>query len=1671
MSEKELPTETKDTGKNGNRILVSGNLNKTYNLGEIQTPHTDIHSTTQSSGDDSLSGEVQECLSSDHRHFLNLTFDMEGGGSPPQPTSSTQSPEKGSDGLHPSSHADGTFDISHNSSLGVLEVHDSQFDTDLLQENTDNVLDDEKKSLLNLTDIEKLSKVSVLVRSQDRVASLGDTFEAGNAVTSTPVVSCGKPKSSLSSFNDLSKESQSKEQKAQSEDVKLSVPLNFDLNATYKIGDGRTVEILGTDTLDWRQEASDGEEHSASSEDGLENQVNTTQDQNQLRAAQKKVERHMDTLTDKLTDFGVASDHASLSAPKPKLPMVDSGISEQGDILTLEQGRMADSCEMRQSLTEEKQNLYKLLEEREEIQLHADLIAGHLKKERPLSLVSSISADTGYAPDTDSERGTLTINSPQDWAVKMAQSSDSMAGLELTDLDTAYAQSFKNFHSAVLRGAGQVLEESDSDICSDAGTILADNNDLGKEDSELENMSNLLTDIKGISADDILPLDSKDKETEPAATGVDVSQGMSDAIIEDERIEADQQLDKLNVTVDIVRESLVEDVEERGGEQEEENEVTVKEVSEEESANEGSVTTEDTISQRRDIRKKRREIEKTEHKKPNIKVGSRLADYIKAPVPVKPKDENTEAAKNKRNMGPKLKAAKSSDAKVKGGKDNGTEEKRKKEKMEKEPPKIIKRSPPKSKWDSIMSQIEAEKTVVKPKAEVKSKLEAYLSTPPPPSKKEVVPKEKPKKKLPSLPTPDFSKVKSKLNLGAPVALIRRESSPAAGKKDSPRGNVSGDVLRRLSSVASNGSSNAPKLDLNDSVGSSVLGSAISSVRSSQSDLAGVDGGGESSVPSTHRMLQKPSNKTLSKISSLQDRERRDSTSSTMSTASQGSVKALNAKNTKLSDIGVPRRKSVPVKGNIPPVSSSVRRTSQVSRSLDSSPANRPLKNTNLPGDRAKISSQQENRITSKKDNKKSKGDNKPKTPPSTKNFNNQNRNKTKTKNNQKPANQQSDVISLHTKQEVTRLEALCESRTKELNYARLQMKSNLQAFDAMTVMVQYLSQDLDAFSNPKLSSQVRSLQTQLEETKKEIEELQAQRGKLDESILQLDKDHLDQMKALKVEYEKQISWEKEKHEDNLSNYRQLAEEYHRKEINQIKSSHDETISEIKSDNSLVIQKLKSTQEDDISALRNKHEEQMEELHKQHRDRLEEITHRFENIKMGLSEKVETLRGECDDLRTRARTSEDALLRDSDVRVQMALAPYKNLPQEIESLKLVIEIRNEEIQKLRNRNIDLEKQSEELRNAKEKIIAQQQKIENLEAIISMKTDHEKQLHDKCQMLMRKCDKETKANKRLSMDFEELIYKVNLADPGSLENLSKLGGSPCHSENSSPAMRRKARSPAFGDLDKSPASHVYRRSISSVESSAEKKMKRRSANFLYEKDRTSPTGSPRHRMKTYSDSCSPTRGLQIHSEDDRMVHSCEEVPIDHVSENGARLIQSCNDADVFEVPQGLPAPVTPDNLKQITEDIVQISKNSNETKPELVSPNSCLSPDIRGQKGLDLEEFEGESLHIEETKEDTSDLSHSTESYCPSEVTSGTGSLIWDYEKMDSMKSMDSSQTSQTSDSMMDSSTLTDNRVDNNTLTNIKDLTNEESDTSSGFVETGESLVTTTSPSGTQKESIV
>jgi hypothetical protein len=86
-----------------------------------------------------------------------------------------------------------------------------------------------------------------------------------------------------------------------------------------------------------------------------------------------------------------------------------------------------------------------------------------------------------------------------------------------------------------------------------------------------------------------------------------------------------------------------------------------------------------------------------------------------------------------------------------------------------------------------------------------------------------------------------------------------------------------------------------------------------------------------------------------------------------------------------------------------------------------------------------------------------------------------------------------------------------------------------------------------------------------------------------------------------------------------------------------------------------------------------------------------------------------------------------------------------------------------------------------------------------------------MNEKCQMLMRRYDKESKASKRISMDYEELMWKMSQSSEGSVENLLKLGASP-PTESDSPLLRRKTISPVISEH--SPArSPAYRRSISS------------------------------------------------------------------------------------------------------------------------------------------------------------------------------------------------------------------------------------------------------------------
>ena len=109
-----------------------------------------------------------------------------------------------------------------------------------------------------------------------------------------------------------------------------------------------------------------------------------------------------------------------------------------------------------------------------------------------------------------------------------------------------------------------------------------------------------------------------------------------------------------------------------------------------------------------------------------------------------------------------------------------------------------------------------------------------------------------------------------------------------------------------------------------------------------------------------------------------------------------------------------------------------------------------------------------------------------------------------------------------------------------------------------------------------------------------------------------------------------------------------------------------------------------------------------------------------------------------------------------------------------------------------------------------------------------------LHGKCQNLMKKYDKESRANKRLSMEYEELMWKLSesfseVSEMGSQEALfyKRLGMSPTDTE--SPEFGRKLKTPSGSDGSSPSWSPAYRRSASSS-GDDEKRFKRRSGTHL-------------------------------------------------------------------------------------------------------------------------------------------------------------------------------------------------------------------------------------------------
>uniref|UniRef100_A0A3P9I783 Microtubule associated scaffold protein 2 n=1 Tax=Oryzias latipes TaxID=8090 RepID=A0A3P9I783_ORYLA len=201
----------------------------------------------------------------------------------------------------------------------------------------------------------------------------------------------------------------------------------------------------------------------------------------------------------------------------------------------------------------------------------------------------------------------------------------------------------------------------------------------------------------------------------------------------------------------------------------------------------------------------------------------------------------------------------------------------------------------------------------------------------------------------------------------------------------------------------------------------------------------------------------------------------------------------------------------------------------------------------------------------------------------------------------------------------------------------------------------------------------------------------------------------------------------------------------------------------------------------VQELRDMHNITMATLkaHEQQKTLLEED---FEKLRLSLQDQVDTLTFQNQSLREKAKRFEEALRKSTDEQI-IALAPYQHIDKDLKSLKVVVEIKNQQIHQQEKKIADLEKVAQKNVLLEEKVQVLQQQNEDLKARIEMKLAMSRQLSEENANLQESVEKESTEKKRLSQNNEELLWLLQtrlLTWAGGPAMTGRQSGDPSHRE---------------------------------------------------------------------------------------------------------------------------------------------------------------------------------------------------------------------------------------------------------------------------------------------------
>ncbi|KAM6149834.1 microtubule-associated tumor suppressor 1 isoform 4-T4 [Erethizon dorsatum] len=348
-----------------------------------------------------------------------------------------------------------------------------------------------------------------------------------------------------------------------------------------------------------------------------------------------------------------------------------------------------------------------------------------------------------------------------------------------------------------------------------------------------------------------------------------------------------------------------------------------------------------------------------------------------------------------------------------------------------------------------------------------------------------------------------------------------------------------------------------------------------------------------------------------------------------------------------------------------------------------------------------------------------------------------------------------DVLSSEKALELAQYKTKCESQSGFiLQLKQLLSRGNIK-LEALTVVIQHLlSEREEALKQHKtLSQELVNLQGELVAASTTCEKLEKARNELQTAyeafVQKLNQQHQTDRTELESRLKEFYTGECQK----LQNiYIEEAEKYKaqlQEQFDNLNAAHETSKLEIEASHSEKIELLKQAYETSLSEIKKSHEMEKKS---------------FENL---LYEKQESLEKQISDLKSENDALNEKLKSEEQKRISREKANLKNpqimyLEQELESLKAVLEIKNEKLHQQDVKLMKMEKLVDNNTALVDKLKRFQQENEELKARMDKHMAISRQLSTEQAVLQESLEKESKVNKRLSMENEELLWKLHNGD---------------------------------------------------------------------------------------------------------------------------------------------------------------------------------------------------------------------------------------------------------------------------------------------------------------------